>query len=146
MAKARPGLDDFRKQRLLEWLLTPIKDREPPTLYELADEVGMTRRQLTTWKSEADFLEEWERQYRNSVGSPERKQAVIDTLYKTATDPDDPKHVMAAGKYLEAVDAIAPQKVDITVKGGKVTDLSDEELKALMARLAERELDSRKTG
>jgi hypothetical protein len=146
MPKARPPIDDFRKQRLLEWLLTPIPDREPKTLQGLADEVGMTRRQLTTWKSEADFLEEWERQYRNSVGSPERKQAVIDTLFKTATDQDDPKHVQAAGKYLEAVDAIAPQKMDITVKGGKVSELSDEQLAELMAAHAASELGQREAG
>ena len=146
MPRARPAITDFRKQRLLEWLLTPVAEREPSALYELAEEVGMTRRQLTQWKSEPDFLEEWERQYRHTVGNPERKQAVIDTLYRTATDQDDPKHVMAASRYLEAVDAIAPQKVDITVKGGKVTELSNEQLQELMAQYAASELGDRETG
>ena len=145
MAKARPAISDFRKQRLLEWLLTPIADRDPRTLEKLADELGMTRRQLTTWKSEADFLEEWERLYRHTVGNPERKQHVVDTLYKTATDQDDPKHVQAASKFLEAIDAIAPQRVDITVKG-KASELSDDELKAMLGQFAAKELEDRDVG
>ena len=145
MPKPRPALSDFRKQRLLEWLLTPIADREPRTLQELADEIGMTRRQLTTWKSEADFLEEWERLYRHTVGNPERKQHVVDTLYKTATDQDDPKHVQAASKFLEAVDAIAPQRVEMTVKG-KVSELSTDELQQMLAEYTKNELDDRDVG
>lgn len=145
MPKPRPGISDFRKQRLLEWLLTPLGDRDPRTLEMLAEELSMTRRQLTTWKSEADFLEEWERLYRHTVGNPERKQHVVDTLYKTATDPDDPKHVQAASKYLEAVDAIAPQRVDVTVKG-KASELSDDELKAMLGQYAANELQDRDAG
>ncbi len=135
MPKPKPNISDFRQRRLLEWLLTPIKDREPPHLRDLAEELSVSRRTLTEWKSDADFLKEWERAYRNGVGSPERKQAILDTLYRTATDPDDPKHVQAADKYLQAVDAIAPQKLDVTVSKS-VTELTDEQLAQLAAAKA----------
>ena len=137
-------ITDFRKQRLLQWLCTPIVDREPRYLKDLAEELGVARELMSKWKADAEFLEEWERMYRHTVGNPEKKQQVVDTMFKTAIDADDPKHIQAGKTWLEAVDAIAPQKIDIQVSKGKVSDLSADELAELMAEHAARELKGRK--
>lgn len=136
-------ITDFRKQRLLEWLCTVKADRNPKTLEELSDELGTPRRTLTDWKVEKEFVEEWEHRYRRTVGSPERAQAVLETMYCTATDRDDPKHVQAGKQYLEAIDAVKPQKIDVTVSKGAAQDLTDSELAVLIAERAEAEQSDR---
>jgi len=139
----RPSFNDFRVQRFLEWLTTIVADRQPPTQAELADEIGASRTTLTQWKNDPDFLAEWERRYRKTVGSPEKAQAVLNTLFETATDRTDPRLVPAARAYLEAIDVVKPKKLDVTVTKGAAKELSDEELMALLAERAEQELSQR---
>lgn len=143
---SRPNLNDFRVQRFLEWLLTPVPERNPPRQVELADELGMARQTLREWKNDPDFLAEWERQYRKTIGSPEKAQAVLTALYDTATDRTDPRQVPAARAYLEALDVIKPKRLDVTVTKGAAKDLSDEELMALLAERVEEELAQRTDG
>jgi DNA-binding PucR family transcriptional regulator len=135
-------VDDFKKAAYLDWLCTPVKEREPRTAGALADQLGVHRNSLIKWREEPDFLKAWEKQYRRTVGNPERAQAIMDTLFKTATDPDDPKHVAAAKQYLEAIDAVKPQQVNIQVNGS-AKDLSDEQLNELIAERAATEAISR---
>ena len=56
----------------------------------------------------------------------------MDRLYFDATDPKSRTRVQAAKLYLEATNAIKPPPVEITVK--RPTDLTDEELDALLAQ------------
>lgn len=135
-------LDDSRKALYLDWLCTPVKEREPKTFGALAEQLGVHRNSLIKWREDADFLKAWEKQYRRTVGNPERAQAIMDTLFKTATDPDDPKHVAAAKQYLEAIDAVKPQQVNVQVSGS-AKDLSDEQLNTLLAERAAAEAVSR---
>lgn len=131
------------KQRFLEWLCTPLKEREPRTMDLLAQEMEITRRTLTNWKTDdKEFMEEWEKRYKKGIGSPERKQKILDTLYRTATDPDDPKHVQAADKYFLLIGEMKPSKVEVAVTR-PVTSLTDEELAAMIAERAAQELDAR---
>ena len=89
-----------------------------------------------------DLLIEWERRYRKTVGSPEKQHQVLEALHATATDRTDPRMVPAARAYLEAVDAIKPLKIDVTVnKDAKL--LSDDELNSLLSYEAEREVQRR---
>jgi hypothetical protein len=141
-SKAIP-ISDWRKQRFLEWLCTIVDDRKPKLMEDLAKELSLSRRTLTTWKVDPEFAAAWERKYRASIGSPERAQAVMETLYKTATDEDDPKHVQAAKQYLEAIDAIKPQRVDVHVTGS-AKDLTDEDLDRILATRANDELAARR--
>lgn len=143
LASIRPTLNDMRLQRLLEWLLTPPDDRNPPSQADLADELGVHRNTLSQWKNDPDFLAEWERQYRKTVGSPERAKSVLDALFETATDRTDPRQVPAARAYLEAIDVVKPKKMDVTVTKGSAKDLPDDELLALLAERAEAELAHR---
>ena len=136
-------IDDWRKQAFLEWLCTPPKEREPKTMELFAKKLDIERRTLTNWKVDPIFLREWERRYRDTVGSFEKVQEVVETLRRTAIDREDPRHVQAAKQYLETVDAVKPQRIDVNVKPD-VTKLSDEELEALMAQRVGDELANRR--
>jgi len=138
----RLDVHDHRVRRFIEWLCTVRDERDPRTQAELATELGISVGTLKNWKRDPDFLVAWEHQYRQTSGSPEKQQAVLEALHATAIDRTDPRQVPAARAYLEATDAIKPKKIDVTVT--KATkDLSDEELNALLAEGAARELDAR---
>lgn len=146
IASTRPSLNDFRVQRFLEWLLTPSSERNPPRQMDLALELDLDRNLLSQWKNDPDFLAEWERQYRKTVGSPDRAKSVLDSLFETAIDRTDPRQVPAARAYLEAIDVMKPKRMDVTVTKGAAKDLSDDELVALLAERAEAELAQRGDG
>jgi len=146
LASTRPNFNDFRVERLFEWLLTAPAERNPPTQRDLADELGIDRNLLSQWKNDPDFLAEWERRYRKTVGSPEKAQSVLAALFETATDRTDPRQVPAARAYLEAIDVMKPKRVDVTVTKGTARDLTDEELMAMLAERAEAELAARTDG
>ena len=146
LALTRPNLNDFRVQRFFEWLLTPPSERNPPRQMDLAEELDLDRNILSQWKNDPDFLTEWERRYRKTVGSPERAKGVLDALFDTAVDRTDPRQVPAARAYLEAIDVMKPKRLDVTVTKGAAKELSDDELLALLAERAEAELTARSDG
>jgi len=135
-------ISDWRKQRLIEWLCTIGPDRQPKTQRLLAEEIGITEFYISKWKNDKEFLDEWERRYKRGIGSPERKQQILDTLFKTATDQDDPKHVAAAAKYLDYVDDARPSKMEVTVTK-EASKLTDDQLVLLISEKAEAEQSSR---
>ena len=134
------ALSDHRKQRFLEWLCTIKEDRDPPYQKDLALELGVHAKTLSDWRNEPEFLEEWNRRYRRTVGSPERMQLVLERLFETATDRTDPRQVQAAKEYRMAVEGVAPTRLDISVNA---RELSDAELSELIAETAAREVLSR---
>lgn len=125
-------ITDFRKQAYLEWLCTPPKEREPKHKIELAKQLNIDRQTLTAWQNDKEFLEEWERLYLKTIGNPERKQEIMDTLYRTAIDNDDPKHVSAAKQYFEIEGSVKPQRMQVELSGS-AKELTDEQLDALIA-------------
>lgn len=132
-----------KQQTFIDWLVTPKDAKDPPTQRLLAELIGTPEAELSRWKKDKDFIAEWEIAYRKVVGSPEKAMQVLEALHRTATDEEDPRQVPAARAYLDAIDAIKPPKIDITVKKGAAADLSDEELMAAMAEHAARELERR---
>lgn len=126
-------ITDFRKQTFLHWLCTPPKEREPKTQELLASQLGIGRETLSRWKEDKEFLEAWEKLYLKTIGNPERKQKIMDTLYKTATDPDDPKHVQAAKQYFEIEGSVKPAKMQVEVTKS-ASNLTDEELDEILAQ------------
>lgn len=135
-------ITDFRKQTYLKWLCTPPKERDPKTQTDLAAQLGIDRQTLHAWKDTKEFLEEWERLYLKTIGNPSRKQEIMDTLYRTATDADDPKHVQAAKQYFDIEGSVKPAKMQIEVTGS-AKDMSTEDLDAMIAELAKAEKKQR---
>jgi hypothetical protein len=135
--------DDFKRQRFIEWLCTPKRERQPQTQEAFARDIFVNPDVLTRWKKDRTFVLAWENYYLSTVGSPERKQTILDTLYRTGTDADDPRHVAAAAKYMELVEGLKPQRLDVHLHR-PAKDLTDDELNAIAARYAEQEQAARK--
>lgn len=131
-------ITDFRKQAALRWLCTPIKEREPKTFIALAEELGVDRRTIQSWRDDKEFLEAWEKLYLRTIGDPGKKSDIMATLYRTATDPDDPKHVQAAKAYFEIEGSMKPAKMEVTVQR-PAAELTDDQLATLLAERAEAE-------
>ena len=89
---------------------------------------------LYNWRQDRDFRDVWHDEADEVIGDPDRRQAVLETLYRAATDERNPRHVTAAKLYLEAIGAIAPPKLDVTVSGKALGMLDDDELESLIAR------------
>jgi hypothetical protein len=129
-------MSDWRKQRYLQWLCTAPADRDPKTKGLLAEELGLDRRSLNRWEDDPEFMREWEKTYLKTIGNPGRKQQIMDTLFKTATDGDDPKHVAAAKEYFAIEGSLRPQKVQVNVSRDP-NDLTDEAIEGLIAAHAQ---------
>ena len=130
--------DSDKKQRLIEWLCTPKRDRDPQTQEQLGKRLRISNTTIARWKKEGSFLAAWEAHYLQTVGSPERKQTLMDTLFRTWSDADDPRHVTAAKTYMEIAEGLRPQQIEITVKR-PIAEWSDEMIDAALARHAENE-------
>jgi hypothetical protein len=136
-------VSDFRKQAYLDWLCTPPSERQPSTKVAFAEQIGVSHRTLNNWTDEKDFLEEWEKRYLKTIGDPSRKSQIMDTLLRTATDPDDPKHVQAAKAYFEIEGSIKPAKMEVQVTQRPAKELTDEQLAELIAANAKAEQEQR---
>jgi hypothetical protein len=131
-----------KQQRFIAWLCTPKRERDPDTQQELARRLRMSSATLSNWKNDPEFLKAWEAYYLQTVGSPERKQTLMDTLFRTGSDADDPRHVQAAAKYLDLAEGLRPQQIEVTVKR-PAEDLSDEQLAFIANHYAETERERR---
>jgi hypothetical protein len=136
-------ITDFRKQAYLDWLCTPPKERTPSTKVALAETIGVTHRTLNNWTDDKEFLEEWEKRYLKSIGDPSRKSQIMDTLLRTATDPDDPKHVQAAKAYFEIEGSLKPTRMEVQVTQRPASELTDEQLSELLTLNAKAEQEQR---
>lgn len=134
--------DHVGKQIFLDWLTTPLKEREAKTVTDFCRQHDLSRNTVKEWKSDPEFIKEWEKRYLRTIGNPGRKSEIMDTLYRTATDPDDPKHVAAAKQYFEIEGSMRPQKLDVQVTGDPKS-LTDEDLAALLAEHAAKQLEQR---
>lgn len=134
--------EEVKKARFIEWLCTPRRDRDPSTQEELARRMRVSANTLSKWKQDKAFLEAWELHYLQSVGSPERKQTLMDTLFKTGSDADDPRHVQAAAKYMELADGLRPQQIEVTVRPAR--ELTDDQIEEIVVKHAAKEAEERK--
>lgn len=124
--------DDWRHVAVMDWLVTPPRARTPKTRQDLADQLGVDVRTMRGWIDNKQFREAWQQRVQKLLGSPERAQAVMDTLYESATDVLNRNQVQAAKLYLEATNAIKPPAIEMTVK--RPVDMSDDELDAMLAQ------------
>lgn len=135
---------EFVKEAFMGWLLTPPKERDPRTIIDFAKKFNVTRRTLDEWQyRNKEFMEEWERRYLKTIGNPGRKQTIMDTLFRTATDADDPKHVQAAKTYFEIEGSMKPTRMQVEVSKS-ATELTDAELAAILNAKASDEVARRR--
>lgn len=118
------------KQSLfLDWLLTPLSEREEKTIKAWAAAHGVSAATPGEWKKDRRFRREWEdRAMAKNIGV-DRMQNVIDVLYEAACNGD----VAAAKAYIAEVDKLRPPRQ--VEPDSDVADLSDEELQGEIAAL-----------
>jgi hypothetical protein len=126
------------QQRYLDWLCTAPAERQPALKKDMADALGVDVTTLRRWEKKSFFKDEWQKRVDDIQGSPERTQALLDTLYKKALDGD----VKSAQLYLQATNRMAPPTVEVK-SDRKAADLSDDELDKLIGAMAAREKQQR---
>lgn len=92
-----------RRQRMavyLAWLLQPKDEREPRTKKDMADRLGVTFQTLLNYERDPDFSTEVRRQLGQAF-RVDRLPALFESLYRTATEPENPRQVQAARTLLE---------------------------------------------
>jgi transposase-like protein len=144
-----PVRQDPRKMRYIAWLTTVPDYRVPAKEKELAAELDVYPRTLYNWRQDREFREVWQGESDEVIGGADRRQAVLETLYRSATEERNPRHVQAAKLYLEAIGAMQPPKLDVTISGKALGMLDDDELERLIAIGAaelRKETDDRSTG
>lgn len=119
---------DARQQAFLDWICTPSVARIPSTQEAYAKQENVDSATLRRWKLKPIFKAEWERRINEQQGSPERTQKLLDNLFDRAMDGDN----NSAKLYLQATGRLAPVAINVE-HSGKVSDLSDTDLAALIA-------------
>lgn len=115
------------QSEFLDWLLTPVGEREQNTMKSWGEAHGVSAGTLGDWKKDRRFIREWEaRADARNVGV-ERIQRIMDTLYEAGVDGD----VQAAKMWLTQVEKMRPPKV--VDQDAELEGLSDEELDELLA-------------
>jgi hypothetical protein len=135
-----PVRQDPRKMRYIEWLTTPPSHRTPHTEVELARELDVYPKTLYNWRHEREFREVWSDDTDRVVGGEDRRQRVMDTLYDAASDPNNPRHVVAAKLYLDTLGAISPPREGNHKAIGMLTD---DEIEKLLGQAVLAEHDKR---
>jgi len=129
---------DERQLAYIEWLVVPRPERIPQTKAEFAAKVGVTLQTLHKWEQHPSFKPTWDARVDQLTGSPERAQAVYDAIFDRAINGD----TKAAELFLKASGRLQPPTVTIT-RADTNSDLSDEELEALIAEAAQAEAGRR---
>lgn len=120
-----------KQEQYLNWLVVPAPYREPRTEEAMAELLGVNDSTLRRWKKKPVFAAEWKKRVEELQGSPERTQKLMDNLYDRALNGDN----KAAQLYLQATGRMAPTQVNVE-HSTKVSEISDEELDALIASVA----------
>lgn len=130
---------DPRQEKFLNWLCTPANGRMPSSQEKYAIQEGVDETTLRRWKKKPAFKMEWEKRISEQQQSPERTQKLLDTLYQRALDGDN----NSAKLYLQATNRLAPTQVQVE-HSTKPSEISDQELDALIASVAQSEIESRR--
>ena len=128
---------DPRQEQYLNWLLTPAHERKPSSQLKYCDLHNIDPTTVRRWQKKPHFIKEWDKRVEELQGSPERTQRILDALYEKGLDGD----VRAAKLYLEATHRLIPTKA--VEQKVTTSELSDEELDELIAKVADREKTQR---
>ena len=128
---------DPRQEQYLNWLLTPAHERQPSSQQKYCDLHNIDPTTVRRWQKKPHFIKEWDKRVEELQGSSERTQRILDALYEKGLDGD----VRAAKLYLEATHRLIPTKA--VEQKVTTSELSDEELDELIAKVADREKTQR---
>ena len=136
MARTERNTLTRQQESYLEWLLTPKEDRDPKTKKAWADTNGVHQNTLTGWEKNKTFSERWALGVKGLTQSPERTQALLDSLYIKGISGD----TKSAELYLKATGQMATQtNVNLTTKTD-VKSLSDDELQSLILEMSQKQM------
>ena len=130
---------DPRQEKFLNWLMVPPPNRVPSSQEKYAILEGVDETTLRRWKKKPAFKLEWEKRVSELQQSPERTQKLLDNLYERALAGDN----NSAKLYLQATNRLAPTQLHVE-HSQKPSEISDAELDALIASVAQSEVESRK--
>lgn len=133
---------DPKKLRYLRWLTTPRAEREPASERKLAVELDVSVKTLYNWRQQTEFRRRWEQETDTIIGGDDRRQAVFDALFETATDRNHKQHVQAAVAFTKLIAEIQPSVANLRQTDKPLTQLSAKELEAMIAAAATEELDA----
>ena len=120
------------------WLVTAPGLREPRTKEDYAVVAGVNVTTLHRWEKREVFRKAWASRVDDVVGSPERTQRLLDSLFEAGMAGDE----KSARLYFQVTGKMAPQQLAVSVDK-KGSDLSDAELDAAIESAALREKASR---
>jgi len=117
-----PVRQNPEKMRFIEWLTTPPTARVPPTEAEFARMIDVSVKTLYNWKHDREFRDVWQGETDQVIGDLDKRQTVLDTLFKAASDDRNPRHVAAAKLYLDAIKQMTPERQSEAKAIGLLTD------------------------
>lgn len=118
------------KQKLfLEWLVTPPDLRSPSTQREWCAQNHVATKTATHWRKDPEFRRAWDARLTELQIDPERIDQIMQALYAKASAGSE----KAISMYLDVVREFRPPpEVDPRELRGELTDLSDEDLEAMI--------------
>lgn len=128
--KTGSSLKRANQAALVEWLLTPPKEREFRTRREFADHLGVTTQTLRNYERDTFVVNTLATRRRN-VFKVEKVDKVIDALYEKAVDPDGGASSVTAARTL--LDWAERQTAEMNAES--MRELSDDELKAMLVEM-----------
>ena len=131
---------DPRKLEYLRWLTTPKAERNPSSERKLAEKLDVSVKTLYNWRQQTEFRRRWELETDTIIGGDDRRQAVFDALYETATDRTHKQHVQAAVAFTKLIAEIQPSAANLRQTDKPLTQMSKDELDAMIAAAASEEL------
>jgi hypothetical protein len=127
-----PVRQDAQKLRYIEWLTTPPNARQPETEAEIAAELDVHAKTLYNWRHDREFKEVWHDMV-DEVAAPEDvRQRIMENLARIASDPDNPRCVVAAKTYFDNLRRMSPGGDDGGQAVKAVGMLTDDELARLI--------------
>lgn len=124
----------------VEWLVTPKGIREPSNQAEWAAQNHVHPTTLTKWRKELDFRKVWDERLTELQVDPENIDEVMTALVGKAKAGD----TKAIGMYMDIVKQFRPApEVDPASLRQPLTELTDEQLAAMVAEHAAAELADR---
>ena len=117
------------KAEFIDWLCLPKSERVPQTQTKMADHLGVHRDTLQAWKRDPVVVGEVLRlqQFQLSVAD---YPSIIEALKTQATDPKNPRSVVAAKELIRIIERQDDSNVEIAI-----SELSNKDLQALAAEL-----------